>query len=167
MGREVGSGGRVLQELECPKKSLRLSLPGSCKNLISIFKLNPADFGQSWATRWSFRAKSKNTSGQWVLEGVCQISNLKSKKLKKFELICKKLHTTYNYTGTYQNHSEPNTIVLAHKKLKNAKKLDQFTASKIKLFQNNGTSRTERKFLLEVKFPYSYLDFKRPPFLNR
>jgi hypothetical protein len=41
---------------------------------------NPAHFGRSWATRWSYSAKSKNTSGQWVLEGVCQISNLKSKK---------------------------------------------------------------------------------------
>ena len=30
MGREVGSGGRVIQEPECPNKSLRLSLPESC-----------------------------------------------------------------------------------------------------------------------------------------
>jgi hypothetical protein len=29
------------------------------------------------------------------------------------------------------------------------------------------TSGNEKKFLLEVKFPYSYLDFKRPPFPNR
>jgi hypothetical protein len=30
MGREVGREGRVIQEPECPNKSLRLSLPESC-----------------------------------------------------------------------------------------------------------------------------------------
>jgi hypothetical protein len=30
MGKEVGSGGRVIQESECPNRSLRLSLPESC-----------------------------------------------------------------------------------------------------------------------------------------
>jgi hypothetical protein len=30
MGGEVGSGGKVIQEPECPNKSLRLSLPESC-----------------------------------------------------------------------------------------------------------------------------------------
>jgi hypothetical protein len=28
-------------------------------------------------------------------------------------------------------------------------------------------SRNEKKFLLEVRFPYPYHDFKRPPFPNR
>jgi hypothetical protein len=31
---------------------------------------------------------------------------------------------------------------------------------------NTITSGNERKSLLEMKFPYSYLDFKRPPFPN-
>jgi hypothetical protein len=30
MERDVGSGGSVIQEPDCPKKSLRLSLPESC-----------------------------------------------------------------------------------------------------------------------------------------
>jgi hypothetical protein len=30
MGREVGSRGRVIQEPECPNKSLKLGLPESC-----------------------------------------------------------------------------------------------------------------------------------------
>jgi hypothetical protein len=53
-------------------------------------------------------------------------------------------------------------IFIALKKLKNAKKnLDQFAVSKLKLFQSN-----TKKFLLEVKFLYSYLDFQWPPFPN-
>ena len=53
IGKEVGSRRRVIQEHKCPKESLKLSLPGSYQNLISIFKLNPADFGRSRVTRWS------------------------------------------------------------------------------------------------------------------
>jgi hypothetical protein len=80
MGREVGSGGRVIQEPECPNKSLRLSLPKSCQNLISIFKSNPADFGRSQASRWSeVDAESKKVA-HWGAGGVCQISNKKYKK---------------------------------------------------------------------------------------
>jgi hypothetical protein len=51
IGREVGKGGRVIQEHECPKESLKLSLPKSFQNLISIFKSNPADFGRSRVMR--------------------------------------------------------------------------------------------------------------------
>jgi hypothetical protein len=51
MGREAGSGGRVIQKHECPKESLKLSLPGSYQNLISILESNPVNFGQSLATR--------------------------------------------------------------------------------------------------------------------
>jgi hypothetical protein len=80
MGREVGRGGRVIQEHKCPKESLKVSLPGSCQNLIRILESNPVHFGQSRATWWSYSAKSKNTLGQWVLKGVCQVSNLKLKK---------------------------------------------------------------------------------------
>ena len=47
---------------------------------------------ESWPMWWSHSAKSKNTSGQWVPEGVCQISNLKSKKWKSFEMICKTIY---------------------------------------------------------------------------
>jgi hypothetical protein len=53
-------------------------------------------------------------------------------------------------------------FIVLKKNLKVAhKKLDQFAVSKLKLFQNNTQSRNEKKFLLEVKFPYSYLDFKK------
>jgi hypothetical protein len=62
-----------------PLELILANLPGSCLNLISMLVLNPAHFSQSRATRWSYSGQSKNTSGQWVLEGVCQISNLKSK----------------------------------------------------------------------------------------
>jgi hypothetical protein len=37
MEREVESGGRVIQEHESPKKSLRLSLPGSYQNFITYW----------------------------------------------------------------------------------------------------------------------------------
>jgi len=80
MGREVGSGGRVIQELECPKESLKLILPGSCQNLISILESNPVDFGLSWASRWSEVDADSGKVAHWGAGGVCQVSNLKYKK---------------------------------------------------------------------------------------
>jgi hypothetical protein len=54
------------------------------------------------------------------------------------------------------------------KKLRNAKKLGQFAASKLKTIpsgnENHG-NETLNKFMLEIRF--SYLDFKWPPFPNR
>jgi hypothetical protein len=73
----------VIQEHECPKKSLMLSLPGSCQDLISIFKSNPADFGHSRVTRWSEVDAVSGKVAHWGAGGVCQISNLKNKR--KFE----------------------------------------------------------------------------------
>jgi hypothetical protein len=76
------SGGRVVQEHECPKESLKLSLPGSCQNLISIFKSNPADFGRSQVTQWSEVDVDSGKVAHWWC-----VPNFKSriKKIKKFE----------------------------------------------------------------------------------
>jgi hypothetical protein len=76
----VGSEGRVIQEHKCLKESLKRSLPGSCQNLISILESNSADFGQSRATRLSEVDADSRKVAHWGAGGVCQISNLKSKK---------------------------------------------------------------------------------------
>jgi hypothetical protein len=50
------------------------------------------------------------------------------------------------------------------------KKLGKFAASKLKTIpsgnENHG-NETLKKFMLEIRFPFSYLDFKWPPFPNR
>jgi hypothetical protein len=62
---------------------------------------------------------------------------------------------------------------LYSKTLKSAKKLGQFAASKLKLFQNNilwkknHGNEISKEFLLEIRFPFSFLDFEWPPFPNR
>jgi hypothetical protein len=44
--------------------------------------------------------------------------------------------------------------------------MNNWQVSNSKIF-NTIPSRNEKKFLQEVKFPYSYLDFKRLPIPNR
>jgi ribosomal protein L29 len=56
------------------------NLPGSCKNLISIFKSNLADFGRSRVSRWSEVNTDSEKVAHWGAGGVYQISNLKFKK---------------------------------------------------------------------------------------
>jgi hypothetical protein len=77
MGREVESGGSVIEEHECPKESLKFSLSGGFQNLISILESNPTYFGLSWAMQWSEVNVHSTKVAHWGAGGVCQTSNLK------------------------------------------------------------------------------------------
>jgi hypothetical protein len=63
-------------------------------------------------------------------------------------------------------------FIVLKKNLKNAKKLGQFAASKLKCFKTiptgneNPGNETLKRFLLEIRFPFSYLDFEWLPFPN-
>ena len=75
-----------------PKEISKIQFTWKLPKSHYILESNPVHFSWFWPMWWSHSAKSKNTSGQWVPEGVCQISNLKSKKWKSFEMICKTIY---------------------------------------------------------------------------
>jgi hypothetical protein len=66
-------GGRVKLEHECPKESLKLSLPGSCKILISILESNPDHFSLSRPMRLSEVDADAAKVTHLGVGGMCQI----------------------------------------------------------------------------------------------